>query len=224
MNGEKPHPDLELARRLFPRVHFDMREPFFPVLIGVSLLDAEGPSPSFRRRLCPPSGGLVIEYAIYWDWDIQHLYDLEHIWLFLDEEHRIVDAEASFHGKFLKSLLPDGANLDGAVLQLWSQPGKHAFAPLPLVFRLLPDADSACGSEAGKAGAELPAPLQGRIVHQATWDGPVRTWLRRQSFVPSWDFAPWNVPPDCFVSWHELDERLPALFMSKLALALAGQP
>jgi len=219
MKAPSPNADLELARSLFPRLHFDGKEPFFPVLIGVSILLTEGSSPSFRRSLRPPPGGKVVEYAIYWDWDIQHLYDLEHVWLYLDEDGEVADAETSFHGKFLKGLLPDRRNLRYGRLVLYSQPGKHAFSPLPEIFRLLPDCEEATGPAAGKAGAQLPWPLAGRVVARPEWDAPVQAWLRRHAFEPSWDFRPWAAGAECFVAWEELSDRLPGLFEKNLRMA-----
>lgn len=211
--------DLDLARSLFPRVLFDRAEPFFPVWIGVSVVTDSGRSPSFRRDLAPPPGGRLVEYAVYWDWDIQHLYDLEHLWLSLDAQGRVVDAEGSFHGRYLKALLPDRSNLEEQRVTVFSQPGKHAFAPDPLVFRLLPDADLACLAAAGKAGAEVPGPLNGRIVHRPEWDPPVAAWLTRRRFQPSWQFAPWVPSPEIFVPWTTLNQRLPDLFLHNLSLA-----
>jgi hypothetical protein len=159
---------LDLARRYAPRILFDAREPFFPRWIGVTRLDRPGPSPSFRRELLPPIGGFVMEYAYYWDWDIQHAYDLEHAWVYADADGSVSDAEASFHGKYLKAFMrcpggraegPDAglAAGDPEPPLLYSQPGKHAFSPLPEVFRLLPDCDAATREAAGEAGAEATA-------------------------------------------------------------------
>lgn len=203
---------------LFPRVLFDRAEPFFPVWIGVSVISEPGRSPSFRRDLVPPQGGQILEYAVYFDWDIQHLYDLEHLWLYLDGTGAVLDAEGSFHGRYLKALLPDRSNLNGNQVTVYAQPGKHAFAPLSLAFQLLPDANDACQSAAGKAGAEVPGPLNGRIAHQQEWDPPVAAWLQKHRFVPSWEFSPWTPPAHCFLPWTELNARLPELFLRNLAL------
>lgn len=210
--------DLDLARNHFPRILFDEAEPFFPIWLGVSVLDAAGRSPSFRRDLTPPPGGRVIEYAVYWHWDIQHLYDLEHLWVYLDASGTVCDAEGSFHGKYLKALLPDRSNLKGHEVTVYSQPGKHAFSPDPLVFRLLPDAEEASRSLIGKAGAEVPGPLNGRIVHRPEWDPPVKAWLTQHAFTPRWSFRPWTPDADQFLPWTDLNERLPELFLTNLAL------
>jgi hypothetical protein len=210
---------LSLARALSPRILFDENEPFFPRWIGVTRLDEAGPSPSFRRELSPPPGGCVLEYAVYWDWDIQHLYDLEHIWLYLGSGGELLDAEASFHGKYLRSVLRDRSNVVGGRLQLYSQPGKHAFAPSPEIFRLLPDCESATLSKAGAAGAEVPWPLRDRITHDPRWDEGVRRYLASRAFESAWSFRPWDMDASIIVSWEELDGRLPALFREGLSAA-----
>lgn len=95
---------------------------------------------------------LVVEYAIYYDYDIQHLYDLEHVWVYIGRDGEVVDAEASFHGKFLKALLRGGSNLSGTRVDLYVQPGKHALAPFPEVFELLPGFASSTQDGAGAEG------------------------------------------------------------------------
>ena len=40
-----------LAARWSPELRFDRHEPFFPLLAGVTLFDADGPSPSFPRQI-----------------------------------------------------------------------------------------------------------------------------------------------------------------------------
>jgi hypothetical protein len=214
--------ELDLARRLFPRLLFDLCEPFFPRWIGASLFRHPAASPSFRRELVPPPGGCVIEYAIYWDWDIQHLYDLEHIWLYLGPEGRLSDAEASFHGRWLKAIAPGFDNFEGGSLSLFSQPGKHAFAPGPGVFRLLPDCETSTWEDAGKAGAEVPWPLRDRVRPDPSWDRPVRRHLSKRRFRPSWEFRPWTADRSIIIEWRELDALLPGLFRE--GLAAAGVP
>jgi hypothetical protein len=217
-----PRDALILARELAPAILFDLREPFFPRWVGASILDSAGSSPSFRRTLFPPPGGCIIEYAIYWDWDIQHLYDLEHIWLYLGPERELVDAEASFHGKYLKSLPPGTAVPLAGKLELYSQPGKHAFAPFPEVFRLLPDCASSTTIEAGEAGAEVSRVLQDRITHDPAWDLPVRRYLEGFRFEPSWEFKAWEMPVSIIIDWEELNGLLPSLFEEGLRIAGAA--
>ncbi|HUV88741.1 MAG TPA: hypothetical protein VMY80_03740, partial [Anaerolineae bacterium] len=94
-----------LAARYSPILRFDTREPFLPLAAGYTIFRQDGPSPSFQRgrqvELAPPGqppASFAIEYAIWWDWDIGHLYELEHVWVFVDAQGRVVRGEASWHG------------------------------------------------------------------------------------------------------------------------------
>ena len=89
---------------------------------------------SWRREGQPPAA-LAIEYAIWWDWDIGHLYELEHAWVYVDAAGRVVRAEASWHGGQHDMRLDGRLALDGDHVVLFSEPGKHAFAPTPAWFR-----------------------------------------------------------------------------------------
>src|SRR6476659_1354011 len=94
-----------LAARYAPIILFDLREPFLPLAAGYTLFRADAPSPSFPREITlgatdHPPAELVIEYAIWWDWDIQHLYELEHAWVYLDAARQVINAEASWPGGF----------------------------------------------------------------------------------------------------------------------------
>ena len=101
--------DLALARQLSPRIRFARNEPFYPSKVGVTVLDAPGQSPSAPLAVTfEPGVKKVIEYAIWWDWDIQHLYELEHIWLKLDASDAVVGVDASAHGKLYPMVSPMG--------------------------------------------------------------------------------------------------------------------
>ncbi|MNW59343.1 hypothetical protein D3C74_372550 [compost metagenome] len=65
--------DRKLAIRYAPCLWFDRNEPFFPARFGVTVLREDGESPSFRRSLnvSRPKVKAIVEYAIYYDYDIQ---------------------------------------------------------------------------------------------------------------------------------------------------------
>src|SRR5215207_3693683 len=123
-----------LAARYAPLIRFDQREPFLPLAAGYTLFPADAPSPSFPRHvtLSAPdrrSAHLAIEYAIWWDWDIQHLYELEHVWVYLDASGQLIHAEASWHGGFQAMRYDAVVPREGEHVLICSEPGKHAFAP-----------------------------------------------------------------------------------------------
>src|SRR5690606_38814 len=92
--------DPDLALQHAPPIFFDREEPLFPDRVGCTVIDRPGPSPSFPRVFRPLPGERIIEYAIYWDWDIGHHYELEHAWVFLDANERVRKVEASWHGRY----------------------------------------------------------------------------------------------------------------------------
>ena len=72
--------DLDVAARYAPIVMLDAREPFTIIAAGYTIFERAGESPSFvpRRRVDWKDAGYAatraIEYALWWDWDIGHLY------------------------------------------------------------------------------------------------------------------------------------------------------
>ncbi|MCU0503271.1 MAG: glycerophosphodiester phosphodiesterase [Anaerolineae bacterium] len=95
--------DRRLAMRYAPILRFDANEPFLPLAAGYTIFRESGASPSFQRGrvidLAPEGespAALAIEYAIWWDWDIGHLYELEHAWVYVDAQGQVVRAEASW--------------------------------------------------------------------------------------------------------------------------------
>ena len=212
-------PLWETALRLAPRLYMDDREPFLPVRAGITIFEATAPSPSFRRVIEVERAKVmaVIEYAIYWDYDIQHIYDLEHVWLYLGHDGQIVNCEVSFHGQYMIGLLPDRSNVaaDGLV-ELFVQPGKHAMSAVAELFRLLPNAVSVNQELAGADGVLEPVMFKGRFKPGADADSLSRLdrlaerHLKTFCFEPSFRYWPFEWEPDHFVSWEELQEEIPA--------------
>jgi len=209
--------DLRLAMRHAPVLLLDELEPFFSIRIGVTVLRENGLSPSFGRRpvlRCPPSG-IVIEYAIYYDYDIRHLYDLEHVWIYADRDGQTVDAEGSFHGRYLKSLLPDRSNLRAEEkaerVVLYVQPGKHALSPLPDLFLLWPGTATCTQEEAGADGLAFGDFLAGELETNEAADQKVRRRLQRYRFTPTLRYREWSYADqaELFVAWSELLAEIP---------------
>jgi putative hydrolase of the HAD superfamily len=77
--------DYQLALRHAPYIRFDDREPFLPSVVGYTIFRESGASASFPRQIhLDAEVATVIEYAIWWDWDIGHLYELEHVWVYVN--------------------------------------------------------------------------------------------------------------------------------------------
>ncbi|WP_336764516.1 hypothetical protein [Paenibacillus sp. USHLN196] len=202
---------LETAMSYAPVLMFDRNEPFYPDFVGITVLDRSGPSPSFRRDIQFPAEAVqyVIEYAIWWDYEIGHLYEMEHVWIYVGHDGEVVDCEASFHGKVLRGLLKDRVNVVGRHVCLYSQPGKHAFSPLPVVFELLPDLYSAAGARAGCDGLLVNELFRGYFETNEQIDAQVMRYLQTQAFVPAMEFEEYLLKPEMFMTWDQLFGIIP---------------
>ncbi|GAS82517.1 MULTISPECIES: hypothetical protein [Paenibacillus] len=209
---------LETAMSFAPVLMFDRNEPFYPDFVGVSVLDRSGPSPSFKRDIQFPAEAVqyVIEFAIWWDYEIGHLYEMEHVWIYVGHDGEVVDCEASFHGKVLRGLLKDRVNVVGRHVCLYSQPGKHAFSPLPVVFELLPDLYSAAGTKAGCDGLLVNDLFRGYFETNEQIDAQVMTYLQTKAFVPSMAFEEYLLEPEMFMTWDQLFHIIPQRIKDRL--------
>ena len=211
--------DRALAARYAPILRFDAREPFLPLAAGYTIFRETGESPSFRQGrkidLTPPDGpraDFAIEYAIWWDWDIGHLYELEHIWVYVGADGRVVRVEGSWHGDHHDMRYGGRLALDGDHFVVYSEPGKHAFAPTPAWFkkRRAEFKRSETSELAGVGGVLLakyiqkhvrPTPLKTRLVH---------TYLAQRAFEPSWDFSlTFPITSEMLVPWEVLRDWMP---------------
>ena len=156
---------------------------------------------------------LVIEYAIWWTWDIVHLYELEHIWVFLDVNEQIIGVEASWHGD-VHDMTSDGTVplKDGRVM-LYSEPGKHAFSPANKIpHDQIERTRQLCRQMAGTGGL-LVTPIfeELRVLKTRRVDQLVYSFLQRQAFEPSFDFGQsFLVSADILISWSALQEWIPS--------------
>jgi len=203
--------DLNLVSRYAPFIYYDRLEPFYPVRIGVTVLSQAGPSPSFSREFQFQDERLdfIIEYAVYYDYDIQHLYDLEHVWIYVAKDGSVLDCEASFHGKYLRGLLKDRSNLEQTHVRLYSQPGKHAFAPFVQLFDLIPNMEACTDVDAGKAGLIVTTPFKGAYETNDEINHSVCEFLQGYRFKPSMEFKRYILPEDIYVTWETLHLEIP---------------
>jgi glycerophosphoryl diester phosphodiesterase len=207
--------DHALAGRHAPRIRFDSREPFLPSVVGYTVFRESAPSPSFPREMTlPPNAACAIEYAVWWDWDIQHLYELEHIWVYLDTDERVVAVDASWHGGYHPMQDDQGSPpLEDGRAVVHSEPGKHAFAPSPAwLLERARTTRASCGVRSGVMGVHVTAlfdglirdrlPLNNRLVH---------TYLERLAFEPTFDFAQvFPLETAILVPWDNLFRWIPA--------------
>ncbi len=207
--------DHALALRYAPCIRFDASEPFLPSVVGYAIFCGNEGSQSFPRDIrLTDNVDFAVEYAIWWDWDIQHLYELEHVWVYVDHSGKLVDAEASWHGGY-NQMRDDDNQLplrDGR-LELYSEPGKHAFAPSPRwLLERKAKTLAGCGIDAGKMGVHVTPLFEGIINQRKPWQNRlVHTWLERQRFQPTYDFSnAFDLRETDFVPWRSLFEWIPA--------------
>jgi len=212
--------ELSLASHYLPILELDEHEPFFPAAVGVTVLDHPGSSPSFSRQLLfeHPATNYIIEYAIYWDYDIQHLYDLEHIWIYVGKDGEVIDCEASFHGKYFKGLLPDRSNVVGHHVRLYCQAGKHAFSPLKEIFPLIPNYWTCTYEQAGDAGLIITAPFQGVLKTNDRVNKQVHSYLQQYRFRPSERYYSYYIPKQLLMNWEQLRQVIPARIDEQLKI------
>ena len=199
--------ELKLALRHSPVLRLDRREPFFPSRAAVTVFSEPGESPSFPRSVTIPKGAdFVLEFALWWDWDIQHLYELEHVWIAVEKEGRVVAVEASWHG--ILHRFPHWRMADTHPV-LFCQPGKHAFAPDPYHFPRW-GTWYACTVGAGGMGLLVKDMFTEAFTPSEELDRVVRRYLRRFAFVPTFRFTKEvRLPPEAFTTWDELRRYIP---------------
>ena len=215
----------DLAARYAPLIYFDHKEPFLPLAVGYTIFTANGDSPSFPRRIELQSAdhapaACAIEYAIWWDWDIQHLYELEHTWAYVGANGKVVFAEASWHGGSNAMVLNDGkvrvvTQGGGYHPVVYSEPGKHAFAPKPeiLINERRVKTLEGCGPRAGTGGLWVTPLFKGilDLRKNPAVDALVTAQLKKHAFTPAFV---WNkkflVTRDLLIPWQTLFEWVPA--------------
>ncbi|WP_298980831.1 glycerophosphodiester phosphodiesterase family protein [Caldilinea sp.] len=236
LQTEQPEEARSLAARYAPILRFDAREPFPPLAVGYTLFREDGDSPSFPRRIelrrpDSPPAALAIEYAIWWDWDIQHLYELEHVWVFVDAEGRVCRGEASWHGGWHAMASSEGALLlDGDHLIVFSEPGKHAFAPDPLWFHERRDARTLREQTTRRAGfgGVWVTPLFEREIRPLRTpyaNTLVRTHLQRCAFEPAWQFTKiFPIQAEQLIPWSALQRWIPERVAGWIQRLAEGTP
>lgn len=209
--------DIGVVKKYAPHIYYDEKEPFYPLRIGYTILYESTFSPSFNRYIKIRDTDFVIEYAIYWDFDIQHLFDLEHIWVHIDNKGNIVDCEASFHGKYIKALLKDRSNIeDETHIRLYCQPGKHAFMPKGEYFHMIPNMYEVNDEKAGIDGLIVTEIGRGRYETNEKINKMVESYLKSYRFKPSMEFQKKTITDDMYVTWEELYIEIPELIKNKL--------
>lgn len=221
--------DLALAVRLAPVIRFAANEPFLPSKVGITVFDAPGRSPSAPLEVTFEPGVVrAVEYAIWWDWDIQHLYELEHVWLKLDAEGAVVGVDASAHGKLFPMRRSDGSlPIEDGRVTLYSEPGKHAFhaEAQPIIDRR--EWLTACCTSMTSAGHVLVNEMfEGALATVTPEDHrAVRRHLQNRAFHPVFDFSQtFDLAEVEHISWPDLHAYIGSRVQQVLAQVRTNQP
>lgn len=203
-----------LAARCAPIIWADAREPFTIVAVGYTIFDHTAASPSFPQRRVELAPGMTraIEYALWWDWDIGHLYELEHVWAFIDAAGAVVAVEASWHGMCGPAEVDGKPPLEGTHPVLLAQPGKHALAASRAPFDEIREwAEQEAGRDAGKDGVLDNGLFRGRLPKTPENDARVTAYLKRLAFTPTWNFTKrFAITREMLIPWHALAAWIPA--------------
>ena len=204
--------DRSLAEKYAPVLQMDEKEPFEIVGVGYTLYENTKRSASCTRMIDPAQYGAeyCIEYAYYYDYDIQHLYDLEHVWVYVDSEDAVCGCEHSFHGKFFHVAITSGElQLDGGRPVFYVQPGKHALMPQAKGFEDLVDYRDACGVAAGADGILTPDIIPGMPEHTTWLDKIAENYIKEHfSFVPAGTYTKWD-DKSVLLPWAKLCAKIP---------------
>ena len=213
--------DLTIALDYAPIIHFDEQETIPVRAVGYTVFRETKKSVSFPGRMVkvPENAAFTVEYAYYFDYDIEHMYDLEHIWITVGKDGEVLASEASFHGKYLVLLVP---GLHGSLpptgnhVHAFCQPGKHAFLPAGELFRLVPGWEESCREAGGPVlignpfSAAYSPTGQDLFVPTPRDDAHSRRWLQeRLSFQPTLRFEEKELGAELYLPWAELFKLIP---------------
>ncbi len=211
-----------------PRIFMDKKEPFKIKKVGFTEYQVDGcKSDSFNRSFDMQNfaGAVkVLEYAYYLDYDIQHLYDLEHIWVYVNKAGDVVGAEGSYHGRFLNAMnrtFGEASVQHGKKIVMYSQPGKHAMLSDPKLMYLYSELYESCDRLAGIHGLDAPDRFLEGINITPSENQKVVDYIREKfCFVPSMEFEEVTIPEEDYMEWDELAGMIPAYIKDELKVIL----
>lgn len=208
--------NIERIEKYIPVVMMDVKEPFEIDAMAYTVFQETKRSSSFPKRMVeinPERTAFAIEYAIWYDYDIQHLYDLEHVWVYVGHDGTVEKVEASFHGKYLNMV-----DLETGEPNLWekthpvvySQPGKHALVPDQRVIPMIPDWKESCMEKAGLDGVLVQDMFEAKIHTDDELQKLTETYIKEvYGFTPSMEFRPFLLEADKLMTWEELKASIP---------------
>ena len=215
LQAAKQHTEqLTLAVEFGPLLKLDADEPFRPQAVGYTIFHNDGPSQSFPRhiRLARFTNAVTaIEYAIWWDWDINHLYELEHVWVYINSKGNVVGLEGSWHGSSRQLYRGEQIQSNDNHAVVFAAPGKHALGTDIEDFQrhesLVPGLTSRFAGSHGTLQVDM---FAGVIPRTPVSDRYVHSYLTRFAFEPTWNFSKeLLIDEKLLVPWTALKEWIP---------------
>lgn len=218
--------EKELLLQYAPIFMADRAETIPILRLGCTVFEQAGMSPSFRDLCLDPDSldaKYILEYAVYFDYDIQHLYDLEHAWVAVGKDGSLLDCWSTFHGMRVHSgALPTLYSKQGTHPVLYVQPGKHALMAHPELFLLHNQFFTCCRETAG-GGLLIPPFLRGIMTTTPEEDEKIRLYIREHlTFTPTQEYVPAEVKEEQFICWPELLELIPQYVAAQKKIILGG--
>ena len=214
---------MEAAECYKPYIMFDEKEPFEITAVGITVFETTARSSSFPKReigVDKEKVSFVLEYAIWYDYDIQHLYDLEHVWVYVGKNGQVLQAEGSFHGKYLELVNLDTGKpevRDRTHVVVYAQPGKHACLSDPRLVFVVPDWYEACNEKAGTDGVLIQDFFADEITADDKLQKQTEKYIREKyGFAPSIRFYGKELSRDIFMTWEELRKSIPGRMKKQL--------
>lgn len=216
--------EKNLIKKYMPILMVDKREPFEIKALGCTIFREDLRSDSFPKRFIHADWeetDFVIEYAIWFDYDIQHLYELEHVWVYVAKDGSISHLEGSFHGKYLNCLEIDTGKVPmhaSGHPMCFLQPGKHAVLPDARLVKLVPEWKESCMEGAGANGVPVPEEFRGNLRKlSAGEEAHVCAYIHEKyAFTPSEEYAEAKMEDVELLSWEELKASIPERLRAEL--------
>ncbi|MBD3352597.1 MAG: hypothetical protein GF364_14005 [Candidatus Lokiarchaeota archaeon] len=158
----------------------------------------------------------VIEYAIYYSSDIVHIYDLEHVWVYLNKDDEIIGVKGTRHGVIM-TLYGSASKIKYQKKHpiVYCTPGKHSniVDPKQLNRRIL---ERACGyNYVGKDGVYDVQFFNDKIWKKVREFDPGKEKIREvyrkhYTFKPTFKMTKYMIPTRKLMKpWYDLMEEIP---------------
>jgi hypothetical protein len=162
----------------------------------------------------------ILEYAVLYDADIQHIYDLEHVWVYLDQKNEPISIKATRHGTIVTQYeTPDKIRYQKGHPVLFASPGKHAYytSPNQLSRNIL--------SNVNQSGADRVYPIQWfdeemwrKILPYYPGNVQIKLYfLENLTYKPSFRYRKYMIPNrKLMTSWDNLKAEVPVFLIKFL--------